>query len=201
MAGDRRVKGDSFQIFGDNMHSGITSTQPFSSSNSRDNAGPSGHGTTLGFSSSNARDNAGPSRHGTPLSFSSSHGRDNVGPSRHGTPLSFPSSHAQDNDGPSGQGTVLGFSSSFTWEISHFLSSSLASSGATGTGGITFKASPDFENVYHLHFPWITPQTDHHQSASMQDNVWRVHDNSAKNDDEGNEDNEAKDDDDQEDED
>ncbi|KAL3533522.1 hypothetical protein ACH5RR_007043 [Cinchona calisaya] len=49
--GDRRVKGNSFQIFGDNKHFGISRTQPFSSSNARDNDGPLGHGTPLGFSS------------------------------------------------------------------------------------------------------------------------------------------------------
>ncbi|KAL3523045.1 hypothetical protein ACH5RR_015879 [Cinchona calisaya] len=81
MVGDRCVKGYSFQIFGDTMHSRITRTQPFSWSNVRDNAGPLGHDTPLRFSSSHARDNAGRSRHGTPLDFSSSHGRDNIGPS------------------------------------------------------------------------------------------------------------------------
>ncbi|KAL3501665.1 hypothetical protein ACH5RR_036114 [Cinchona calisaya] len=116
-ANDRRMRSDSFQIFGD--------TGPFSSSNARDNVGPLGHHTPVGFFSSNARDNA----------------------------------------------------------------------------GIMFQASPVSKNVYRPLMPWITPQTDHHQSALMQDNVWSVRDNKANDDDEGDEDNEAEDDDDQEDDD
>ncbi|KAL3513225.1 hypothetical protein ACH5RR_025942 [Cinchona calisaya] len=61
------------------MHSGITRTQTFSSSNARDNVGPLGHGTPLDFSSSHAGDNASPSRYGTPLGFSLSHAQDNAG--------------------------------------------------------------------------------------------------------------------------
>ncbi|KAL3522959.1 hypothetical protein ACH5RR_015793 [Cinchona calisaya] len=76
MASDRRARGNSFQIFGDTMHSRITNTQPFFLSNARDNVGLSGHGTPLGFSLSHARDTAGSSRHGTPLGFSSSYARE-----------------------------------------------------------------------------------------------------------------------------
>ncbi|KAL3498148.1 hypothetical protein ACH5RR_040880 [Cinchona calisaya] len=47
----------------------------------------------------------------------------------------------------------------------------------------------------------IRVETNHHQSASIQDNVWSVRDNEANNGDKGNEDNEAENDDNQEDED